>query len=551
MDAAAILGTLAVIWAPGALLARACRLRERDALAAFATHVALGLAFWPLLFLFTSGWTVLRARVVVAVLVLGALALVRVRRMRVLSLVVFALVVLTRALHIRGLAFPPWVDPVHHAMIVRLLVEQGRLPATYAPFIPESTFYYHWGYHAVIAFVAWVSGATNPFDLPRLLLVTGQVLNALTFFAVYAGARAFLRSSRAALLAATIATLVSWFPAYYVSWGRYPQLAAMLIVPPLAVVLWRLGRHPTRGRFVATALLAAGLLLIHVRVAIVFAVLALVLFALLAKQRRWRGLVWCGVAAVAAFALTTPWFVHIARLPQVRAIVTSAATPNDLPRSLALAPHQLFLYLAFVVALCVRRRTWILAAVIVIVAVLVNLAPSHLVPNSAAVIMLFLPLSIAAADALTFLLPRHIAIVTIAAALAGAISMRTIVNPATILATRADLEAMHWIATHTPPTARFAIDAAPWQDGAYRGIDGGAWIAVLTGRPTTLPPGLYAWVMAPRAARETDALVEASRVHEFAALRAAGVTYVYTRDATLPLHRVYSRDGVVIYELPR
>jgi hypothetical protein len=75
-------------------------------------------------------------------------------------------------------------------------------------------------------------------------------------------------------------------------------------------------------------------------------------------------------------------------------------------------------------------------------------------------------------------------------ALWGAWGLRDVVNPKTVLATPADVAAIAWVAEHTPPDARFLINAAPWL-GTGRGADGGWWLLPLAGRWISTPPALY------------------------------------------------------------
>jgi len=631
----------AVLWVPGAILRRILRRPAVDRIATLGEEIALGLAFWPLLFLLTSSlgmaWTAMAARVVLALMliVLTAIAWKRrapirgVDRPEAFAIALVAIVVFTRVRQIAGVAYPLWVDSVHHAMIVRLLTSEGRLPASYAPFIPDSTFYYHWGFHAVMAFVAWVTGSLSGDAIARLLLFVGQLLNVLVFFAVYCGANVLLRSRRAAVLAATLATLVSFFPAYYVSWGRYTQLCGLLVLPPLAAAFWRLGRHPGRSRAAEVAVLSGGLLLIHVRVAIVFAVLAVVLVLLLTIQRQWRGLAWCGVAAAAGTALAAPWLIRLESLPQIRTILAPGVadlarweTPNQVPDDLLWSPNNAPLFalatggligltparhlavgwrvasivawagLVFLLERRARRKrrtarradAWrlgILALWVLLTAALINIDRIGLprfrpVPNSAAIIMLFLPLSAAGAHLLRWtygelLTPRKARALLLWTALAigigGASTMLRIINPTTLLVLPADRDALRWIPAHTPPTARFAVGVQPWIGGSFMGIDGGYWIPVVAGRASILPPGLYPWVMpADRVAAVTNVLEQWHQAQQNGAsaignlLRADGLTHVYfgpRNDTALrraaavdqSLERVYDSAGVEIYKL--
>ena len=629
---------IAVLWVPGAIATRILRIGSRDGVIRFAQEIAFGLSFWPILFLFTSlagvSWGAASARVFFALLVAVLIVLsVRSRGERrrpdligMTAMALMAIVAFTRIRHIESVVLPLWVDSVHHTMIVRLLVDHGRLPESYAPFIPQSTFYYHWGFHAVTAFVAWISGLTSSAELPRLILAFGQLLNVLVFPAIYCAAATLLRSRRAALLAATLATLVSIFPAYYVSWGRYTQLCGLLVLPVLAASFWKLARHPNAMRAIEVALLGGGLVLIHVRVAVVFAILAAILVCLLIWQRRWRGLAWCAAAGAVALLIAMPWIVHVARAPQVRMIVAPAAaeraqweTSNAAPADIVWAPHNPFLFtlssgglfgftpfrlsvtarvaaIAWWVLLVVllqrkatrkrrgldRRDGWRIGIVVVWVAVtalLINLdriglPRMRVLPNSAAVIMLFLPLAVLGAHLLRWvadelLRPRRRRAAMIALSLAigliGASRLLHIVNPATVLATSADLHALEWIRTTTPPTARFAVGVQPWIGGSYIGNDGGYWIPLVAERESILPPGLYPWVMTPdrvtTITRQLGEWYEAGQLgnaQALPALRRQGVTHLYfgARNTT-PLRvavaasplvsRVYAEDDVEIY----
>ncbi|HWS71294.1 MAG TPA: hypothetical protein VN605_04240, partial [Thermoanaerobaculia bacterium] len=130
------------------------------------------------------------------------------------------------------------------------------------------------------------------------------------------------------------------------------------------------------------------------------------------------------------------------------------------------------------------------------------LPPLRAVPNSAAIITLFVPLSLAAGGLVAWFLarvaPRHASllcgIAAVAIALIGASTMVTVINPRTLLARDADLRALAWIRERTPPDAKFAVGVQPWMAGSFVGVDGGYWIPVLTDRASLLPPGLYTWV---------------------------------------------------------
>ena len=140
---------------------------------------------------------------------------------------IFLLSLGVRLVMARDLSAPAWVNSIHHATITRLILEQGGFPSTYAPYIEIDAAEYHAGFHSTLAVFQWLSG----LETPEAMLLLGQVLNALIVFAVYLLAVTLTRQRTAGLAAAAVAGLFTPMPAYYTSWGRYTQLAGLLILP--------------------------------------------------------------------------------------------------------------------------------------------------------------------------------------------------------------------------------------------------------------------------------------------------------------------------------
>jgi hypothetical protein len=69
--------------------------------------------------------------------------------------------------------------------------------------------------------------------------------------------------------------------------------------------------------------------------------------------------------------------------------------------------------------------------------------------------------------------------------------LRNILNPATVMVTEADIDALDWVAENTPEGARFFINTAHWQEGQYRGVDGGGWLLPYTSRWALVPTVFY------------------------------------------------------------
>ena len=621
--------TYLFLWTSGIPVTTAFRIGGSDRFVRLAMQFAFGLAIWPVVFLVTStlgiAWTPGAMRIAVLVtIVVGVVWRLTVRGWRwkrrtgsrrslwrlrpalpLIATFVFLaiLAITTRVSHMRDLAFPPWVDGVHHAMIVRLLLEQGVVPATADPYIPGAVFGYHWGFHVPAAFVAATTGNLAHSDLPTFLLHFGQALNALTLLMVYAAGRVMLRSREGGLFAAVLAVFVSYFPAFYLSWGRYTHLAGTLVLPPLLIALWRLAH--SRRWLVPASILAAGLVLIHVRIALFALAFAAVLLVVRPKAiLRWS------VAAILAALLAGPWLYDLVRNPHTGDVVTTAdaeGVPMHLLNSyrnrelLAIATAGVsgmagwlgmpkggrFLsalwWLTVVVvsryepkSARVRRRIpWRVLAIMLawalLLAIVLYWRPlgadlTAFASLDSAIITMFLPLSITGGALLSWVLYRVVprmgdvttCIAAVLLALLGAASVRDVVNPRTVFTDEADLRAMRWIERNVPRDALFAVDSRLWMRPAWVGTDGGYWLEVSTGRKSILPPMLYAWSLPRERVDAINALLAtwanpAPDAHTWDALHQAGITHIYIgshgdeakRRALLasPLVRAVHQDG--------
>lgn len=320
-------------------------------------------------------------------------------------LMMILLALITRLLAIRDLAAPLWVDSSHHLLIARVLAETGHVPANYQPVLPVDRFYYHWGYHVLLVSAHWLAR----MGWPQLMLVLGQVLNALMPLAVYAGTELLTRRPRAGVVAAFVVALLSFFPSYYLSWGRYTQLVGLLILAPLVGLLWyalrpedrwaAIHHHPHRGRLtIGLSLLVAGLILAHYRVSVFWGVLALVALACGGRQG-WKGLGWM---TVVSGLLTLPWLIQLFQ----QAVLPVLATParlvatggyNDFPVDYFRGDLERGWLIAAMVAVgwgLIRRERalWVLGGWAVVMYALLNIGPgTWLVNNNAWAISLFLP----------------------------------------------------------------------------------------------------------------------------------------------------------------
>jgi hypothetical protein len=461
----------------------------------------------------------------------------------------------------RDLALPAWVDSVHHAFLVRLFLEGGGIPADLQPWIP-GPFYYHFGFHSAAAAASALSGL--PPD--RTVLVFGQILGAAAALSVYRLSMAVRAERRRALLAAVLAGFVAQMPAYYLAWGRYTLLTAMVLLPlAMAEAVDLAVRTPRRAAGVRLAILTAGVLLTHYLAGILLAVFfVLIGILVLCKEDRVRRFPALALSIGAGTAAALPWLIPMLRYSSgsigVGVVSSNAAVEaayfadyaSYLWKMLGPLRNYLFLgagLLAGAAALLRRGPRRVLAVWGLILALqtlpwglrIEPFRPDHLA------IVLFLPAAVLAADGPASLAdwirrrrpalrPRvFLAGAALGCCLAGIWQTRTIVPQATILADADDRAAVIWAGANTPADAVFLINTTPWQAGLYRGVDGGWWLLPLANRRTLLPPMLYsfadpAYIAEVNGLAEEVFLLKGCTLEFRTLVREQGVTHVYVRE---------------------
>ena len=280
---------LLVLFAPGWALTHLLGLNAHQSLyGRLYLIAALSMIFWPLLILWSGTLSLNAGGAVVWVLValLVVWAILQRPRQRSLRLrfgtpelvmtVVMILIVLARLHDIRNVVLPLWVDSVHHSVITDIISHLGGVPTTYEPYMPVGNFHYHFGFHSLCAALTWFS------DLPseQAVLLMGQVMNIMAPLAAYYLAEQLTCSRWTGVLAAVVTGALSYLPAYLVTWGRYTELAGLVLLP--AVLLLTRSALDRPRRLLPAALATASLCLVHYRVFVLY-LLALP-FLLLAKK---------------------------------------------------------------------------------------------------------------------------------------------------------------------------------------------------------------------------------------------------------------------------
>ena len=473
----------------------------------------------------------------------------------------------------RELLLPAWVDSQHHYLIIRAILENRGLPDTLAPYLPVP-FYYHFGFHAAAALFTALSGL--PIGAAMLLL--GQVLNAAISLSIYALGKALFDDWRPAAAAALLVGFATRMPAYYLSWGRSTLTAGMVLLPlAMAAALHLLqkprSRRDTRLRDSLTlGVVTAGVLLSHYFASVLLAGFLLLLIPIFLIPR-WSA----PLTAVLRFApvplgtglglvLAAPWLLRVARyspantgvgvrLPQSFETLFSSDRWDYIRNLLGpVSNHALLIAAAagLLLALILRQSVgfglWSLLVGVLALPIGISLGPFR--PDHFAIV-LFLPAALwvgwlawTAGYWLGGRLGKRwiplalLALVVIGWAGWSLPMTRQILNPVTVMATQADLDALDWAAANTPPEARFFINTTYWLGGIHRGVDGGGWLLPYAGRWALVPTVFYSF------SPDRDAVQQVRGWGERASTITTCSADFWALAAEAALDHIYIREGV-------
>ena len=524
-----------------------------------AVSIGISLAFFPIVFIWTGflnfHWDQTRVWVFLLTLTSVYIYLV-IRRYRsdllfppripsnwwitfgLLSIFLASLVI--RLIMVRDLSAPAWVDSVHHALLGKLIVINGEIPGSYSPFVDTQTANYHAGFHVTLALFQWLT----QIDISKALLIFGQVLNAFAVFSTYLFTTTLVKNQYAGLVAAFITGLVTPMPAYYTSWGRYTQLAGLVILPAAVAVIspileastWQplsfrsyLKKQESIANILLVSILFVGLFLTHYRV-FAFEITLIFVISIFAFYSWYKNKIFgrkfldylylFSPIALLCLFLLLPWLPATIQTLFIPSLVWSQSASTkpfgDFSWNLLTSARGTYALVIAAVGLIwaiIQRKVfaWILCVWLVFLFFLANLnvwglPGANFINNTSVVISLFLPISVFCGFIISWLLsgwnrwiPNKFRFIYVAGIIIASIFLAwltskpllTIVNPTTLLFREIDRPALAWINENISPGEVIFINPFAWGYGLYAGSDGGYWISPLSERPTLPPPVLY------------------------------------------------------------
>lgn len=452
-------------------------------------------------------------------------AVLNITSIDILNFLVIALIVTSRFWIVRGLVTPIGSDPVHHTMITQLLYNNHGLFDEWLPYNELQSFTYHFGFHSAATSFMWLFGLSSS----QTVLWMGQVINVLAVVAVVPLAARISQSVWAGVLALLLAGLLSHMPNYFLNWGRYTHLTALVILPAAVVMIWDFfdSRKFRWALFIPVIILWAGLGLTHYRVlALAILFIPVYWFFSLGQRSIVSTLLRTAGIGFGALLLTFPWIINVfqGRTPNLLAkFVTNVGTQIGIDDQFGkIGDLSVYLSIFFWILLFVsmgwgfwkrnRRITlisaWWFLAILVANPNYLNLPGKGALSNKIVFYSLYLPASAVSAafiswylDSLTEKISKPLnrrilyfifIILLVAAGILGTYNRLHELRPDEIFVTQPDIAAMEWINDNVDQDAIFLINSyfgfgMNW----VIGNDAGWWIPLLANRKTNLPPMVY------------------------------------------------------------
>lgn len=382
---------------------------------------------------------------------------------------------------------PLWVDSYSHAADIQNLLTQGRVPLNKI---------YHFGFHGIVALLIQTSG----ISIPAAIILIGQLIVVQIGLSFFAFGKRWTGSDVVGLASAICVWFLAPTPMYFLTWGRYPLLLGVALLPIafICAMDWIDAPRFDVRAFSLVVVTLAGLAFAHLRL-LAFYVVFLAIYCAWQRAHA-RRLAWLVLIGAPIGIL---WLAMLLSQPDgARNLSAQIAFWSGIDLATAFeilqSHHGSIAWTLAALGLVVvfaRRNARALIVVawfgaLLALAGLLTLIGAPLLEVPFVVLMGFFSAALLIGELaqVAFTQARRIGLlVGVCVSLLGAREMLTIVNPATILFTRADEKAMTWIAANTPEDARVRVNTFAWYPGVHVPSDGGAWIPYFTHRAIVMP----------------------------------------------------------------
>ncbi len=427
------------------------------------------------------------------------------------------LLILFFAYLLKDLASGMGSDSMHHTLISMLILKYGQIPSNYDLFAPVSSFTYHFGYHAFVSAISWLSGVPPQI----VVIISGAFFVGLCAFVAAVMIETITKNRLMALCAVPLIGLIYIFPSYSLVWGRYTQFLAtiILMIMIIAIMVSEETSGFSRKDVPLFVLLTAGLFFSHYRVFIagcLFLGSYFLVQLVKIKEKKEYFKTWLLIGLGTA-GVSLPWIVRIFNVrfgSSVNRVLTSDPTYFSLVR---LGPlftgefQNIFLILLAVVLglfSIVRKNAIALSIVIGVSTIWFSsllgkigslLDPVTMMISSYFPIVILILIGIDQVHRMITnkraqtLVDLFVVAFVVYAAMVGILRWVNIDFEPEEFVTFEDVQAGKWIEKNTPPDALFVTNTYQFsfQEELVIAMDAGYWLPVIAHRPTLIPPMVY------------------------------------------------------------
>ena len=435
------------------------------------------------------------------------------------TLIVVLFVIILRIWVIRTLEVPLWGDSYQHTMITQLILDNNGLFESWLPYVPYESLSIHFGFHVNSAIFAWISKSTAAYAV----IWMGQIANIFAVLALYPLALRLTRNNKwIGCCAMFVSGLLLELPLFYVNWGRYPQLMALVLLPVAFFMLLEtlFTKDNELKKAFTTSIVLTGMTLSYYRspffMLIFLPGLVFEIISWINNNQTGKTIwIWKSLLIITLMTLLLiPLIPNISQgelVENVNYEQTSTFT-NELTKLIVRFQnttkyyHWIFLTLAaLAAAVAVITKQWHIVLLPLGVLLLqgyglgtfINLPFSNFSNVFSIIILLYIPLAMligyVVAKIVQLLSGKSKLLASIVIIFLSLFSLyfnKNLVNKRNYeYVTWADQRAFKWIKNNTDESALFLVDGFNIYNGTSSvGSDGGWWISLLAERDNTIPP---------------------------------------------------------------
>ena len=225
-------------------------------------------------------------------------------------LVTFSIILIALPIPKNGILIPNGDDPASPTLVATMIVQQGKIPQSWAPYFPEQTsFTYPPGYPSVLAFL-YLLDTSNP--IPALATLFAALF-AIMPCQIFVLTRRLMSDHRVALCSAASLALLSFGFYQMVIYGRFPALVGLALTSNLLLFSY-LYSSTGKPKLLLLAGISLGSLFLVYSTSFIIATLFIILFfsfSLFFFKNKKESLIGVATIITLAIALAIPWILNI------------------------------------------------------------------------------------------------------------------------------------------------------------------------------------------------------------------------------------------------